>query len=99
MGKMINEREGMEEKEWEWKCMEESYDTLCGRYASLLDSVDEYLESKRSYYNMNGWGNEPDQLKQLRRLHDEQSLRMKGFSVRQKEEWEDWICLIKTNTR
>ena len=73
------------EDEWEW----ESYDTLCGRYASLLDSVDEYLESNRSYYNMNGWDNEPDQLKQLRRLHDEQSLRRKGFSVRQKEEWED----------
>jgi hypothetical protein len=77
------------EDEWEWKCMEESYDTLCGRYASLLDSVDEYLESKRSYYNMNGWDNEPHQLRKLRELHNEQSLRAKGFAVRSKEEWED----------
>ena len=88
-GMMINGREGMEEKEWEWECMEESFDALCGRYASLLDSVDEYLESKRSYYNMSGWDNEPHQLKKLRELHNEQSLRAKGFAVRSKEEWED----------
>lgn len=88
MGKMVNGREGMEEEEWEWECMEE-YDALCGRYASLLDSVDEYLESKRSYYNMNGWDNEPRQLRELRELHNEQSLRAKGFAVRKKEDWED----------
>ena len=55
----------------------------------MMDSVGEYLRSNREYYERNGWDNEPDQLKQLRRLHDEQSLRMRGFSVRQKEEWED----------
>ena len=88
MVKMINGREGMED-EWEWECMEESYDALCGRYASLLDSVDEYMSSIRSYYNMSGWDNEPHQLRKLRELHNEQSLRAKGFAVRSKEEWED----------
>ena len=88
MGKMINGREGMED-EWEWECMEYAYDALCGRYASLLDSVDEYLESSRSYYNMNGWDNEPRQLRDLRELRNEQSLRDKGFAVRSKEDWED----------
>ncbi len=91
MIKIINGREGMKEKEDEdeWECMEESFDALCGRYASLLDSVDEYLESKRSYYDMSGWDNEPRQLRKLRELCNEQSLRAKGFAVRKKEDWED----------
>ena len=72
-----------------WDTMIDRHDELGLKYSSMMESVGEYLRSSHDYYNMNGWDNEPDQLKQLRRLHDEQSLRMKGFSVRQREEWED----------
>ena len=72
-----------------WDTMIDRHDELGLRYSSMMESVGEYLRSNHDYYERNGWDNEPDQLKQLRRLHDEQSLRMKGFSVRQKEEWED----------
>ena len=78
-------REGMDV----WDTMIDKHDELGMKYSSMMESVGEYLRSNRDYYERNGWDNEPDQLKQLRRLHDEQSIRMKGFSVRQKEEWED----------
>ena len=72
-----------------WDTMIDKHDELGLRYSSMMDGIGEYLRSNYDYYERNGWDNEPDQLKQLRRLHDEQSLRMRGFSVRQKEEWED----------
>lgn len=72
-----------------WDTMMDSHDALGMSYSSMMESVGEYLRSNKDYYDRNGWENEPDQLKQLRRLHDEQSLRMRGFSVRSKEEWED----------
>jgi hypothetical protein len=88
--KKNKEKKRKEEREWMvWDTMIDKHDELGLRYSSMMESVGEYLRSNSDYYERNGWDNEPDQLKQLRRLHDEQSLRMKGFSVRQKEEWED----------
>ena len=60
-----------------WDTMIDRHDELGLKYSSMMESVGEYLRSNREYYERNGWDNEPDQLKQLRRLHDEQSLRMK----------------------
>jgi hypothetical protein len=88
----INKKKRKEERGWMddvWDTMIDRHDELGLQYSSMMESVGEYLRSNSDYYERNGWDNEPDQLKQLRRLHDEQSLRMKGFSVRQKEEWED----------
>ena len=66
------------------------YDQKTGRLVKIplkardLERITSGLFDKRQLIRK-----QPTNIKQLRRLHDEQSLRMKGFSVRQKEEWED----------